>query len=85
MRCGAGEPGLRAFNLAAQQLIDHFRIRLPATLLHDLADEEAECLLLAGSDLGDRIRMGAHHRVHRVEEGLLVGVLREPLCRDPSF
>src|SRR6266498_3062390 len=37
------------FQLLAEQLVDDFRVRLPACLLHHLADEEAEQTLLARS------------------------------------
>src|SRR6185437_4523746 len=69
--------------LLAQSLIEQRRIGLALRRLHDLADEEAEQLLLAAAILGDLVRLRRHDRGDRRVDGAGIGHLAQsPLLDD---
>src|SRR5262245_14288055 len=68
--------------LRFQELVDLLRVALALRRLHDLPDEEAEQLVLAGAVLGDLAGILAHHLVDGGDDGRLVGYLCQPLLGD---
>src|SRR5690606_36488669 len=71
-----------ALQLLLQELVHLRRIGLAAGRLHDLADEVAEELLLAGAVLLELLRVLREHLVDRLLDRAGVGDLLEPLALD---
>src|SRR5262245_50795755 len=69
--------------LLAQRLVDLLRVRFAARRFHDLADEEAEHLLLAGAELLDLRGVRRDDLGDELVDARGVGDLREaPLLDD---
>src|ERR1700729_238553 len=62
-----------AAELLAQQLVELRRIGLAAGRLHDLANEKAEQLVLAGTVIGQLSRVACHRLIDRLLDGGAVG------------
>src|ERR1700742_4663556 len=74
--------GLSATELLLQQLVESSRIRLALRGLHDLADEEAEQLVLARPIVGELPRVGSHDGLDSLLDRRLVGDLFQALLLD---
>src|SRR3569832_452111 len=65
-----------------ENAVDRSRIRLALALLHHLADEEAEQLVLARAIFGDLVGGGREHAVDDGNDGAFIGHLHEAFALD---